>query len=313
MALRFNPPPGWPTPPQGFVPGPGWQPDPSWPPAPSGWQLWVHDDAPRDYPTAAGNGAQGYWQPPGAAPGGYSQPPGAAPSGYGQPPLTGWAVPVQQPAGTSRMAIAAFVLGVLGFAVITAIVGIVLGAQAISQIRRSFQGGKTLAILGIVFGAGWLVLGATLIAIGAAVGGSSSPGASPPTSGSNVPGSQSVQVTSLATGECFDLPMQKVINHSAITTVEKLPCTKPHNAQVFASFSAGGSLLSYPGTSRLNSLATTGCAARINQSVDRAKVTGSMSMRFLFPLQDTWLGGNRTISCLVISSTSNLRSSVLTP
>jgi hypothetical protein len=40
-AYRFNPPPGWPVPPEGWVPPPNWQPDPSWPPPPMGWQLWV--------------------------------------------------------------------------------------------------------------------------------------------------------------------------------------------------------------------------------------------------------------------------------
>jgi len=46
LGLRFNPAPGWPPPPPGFVPPPHWQPDPSWPPAPPGWQLWVDDSAP---------------------------------------------------------------------------------------------------------------------------------------------------------------------------------------------------------------------------------------------------------------------------
>ena len=41
MALRFNPPPNWPAPPEGFVPPPGWQPDPAWGPAPEGWQVWI--------------------------------------------------------------------------------------------------------------------------------------------------------------------------------------------------------------------------------------------------------------------------------
>jgi Domain of unknown function (DUF4041)/T5orf172 domain len=41
MRQRFNPPPGWPVPPEDWVPAPDWQPDPSWPPPPPGWQLWV--------------------------------------------------------------------------------------------------------------------------------------------------------------------------------------------------------------------------------------------------------------------------------
>jgi hypothetical protein len=38
---QFNPPPGWPPAPPGFVPPQGWQPDPSWPAAPEGWQWWT--------------------------------------------------------------------------------------------------------------------------------------------------------------------------------------------------------------------------------------------------------------------------------
>jgi hypothetical protein len=37
----FNPPPGWPKPPDGWVPPNGWSPDPAWPDPPDGWQLWL--------------------------------------------------------------------------------------------------------------------------------------------------------------------------------------------------------------------------------------------------------------------------------
>lgn len=40
-AMQFNPPPGWPKPPAGWVPPAGWKPDPSWPDPPEGWQLWL--------------------------------------------------------------------------------------------------------------------------------------------------------------------------------------------------------------------------------------------------------------------------------
>src|SRR6187399_1529278 len=39
--LRFNAPPGWPSPPEGWRPEPGWKPDPSWPAAPQDWVFWV--------------------------------------------------------------------------------------------------------------------------------------------------------------------------------------------------------------------------------------------------------------------------------
>lgn len=43
--LIFNPPPGWPKPPDGWVPPKGWTPDPAWPDPPSGWELWLSPDA----------------------------------------------------------------------------------------------------------------------------------------------------------------------------------------------------------------------------------------------------------------------------
>lgn len=45
--LRFNPPPGWPTPPDGWVPPAGWAPDPAWPDPPEGWELWIPEKAPQ--------------------------------------------------------------------------------------------------------------------------------------------------------------------------------------------------------------------------------------------------------------------------
>ncbi|BEL05678.1 hypothetical protein Q0Z83_038690 [Actinoplanes sichuanensis] len=41
MAKKFNPAPGWPPAPEGWLPPVGWQPDPAWPPAPQGWDIVV--------------------------------------------------------------------------------------------------------------------------------------------------------------------------------------------------------------------------------------------------------------------------------
>ena len=57
MALRFNPPPNWPAPPEGFEPPAGWQPDPAWGPAPEGWQIWVDDSAASSTSAASAAGA----------------------------------------------------------------------------------------------------------------------------------------------------------------------------------------------------------------------------------------------------------------
>ncbi len=44
MTRKFNPPPGWPKPPDDWVPPKGWSPDPAWPEPPAGWELWLSAD-----------------------------------------------------------------------------------------------------------------------------------------------------------------------------------------------------------------------------------------------------------------------------
>lgn len=43
---KYNPPPGWPKPPDGWVPPQGWEPDPNWPTPPPGWKIWIVEDEP---------------------------------------------------------------------------------------------------------------------------------------------------------------------------------------------------------------------------------------------------------------------------
>ena len=196
MGLRFNPPPGWPSAPPGFVPPPGWQPDPSWPPVPEGWQFWVPDDTiPTTEPTvpgspagpgaAAGPGAPagpGSFGSPGA--GGWpaqapQAPPG--PSGYPYPGPAYQGYPYQglpQYAQTNGLAIASLVLGLVGFILPCGIVGIVLGIVALVQIRDRQQKGKGLAIAGLVLAGLWTALYVGLF-VTAAVVGSGSTGSLP--------------------------------------------------------------------------------------------------------------------------------------
>jgi hypothetical protein len=79
MSWKFNPPPGWPEQPEGWVPPPGWTPDPNWPPPPAGWQFWV----PATQAPAPASPAP----PPQAAPL-LAAPPPAASAPAATPPLT---------------------------------------------------------------------------------------------------------------------------------------------------------------------------------------------------------------------------------
>jgi len=107
-------------------------------------------------PPPAYGGYPPYGPPPGADPYppiGYAPPPE-----YGAPYPTGYGYPAQQ-AGTNSLAIFSLVASVVGLLCgVGSIVGIVLGAIALSQIKKTRQGGYGLAVAGIVVGVASLVI-----------------------------------------------------------------------------------------------------------------------------------------------------------
>lgn len=329
MGLRFNPPPGWPAAPEGFTPAPGWQPDPAWPPPPPGWQLWTDDGQPPEGgpppapeaptatgPTTATGAPTASWPPPATG----------APTGTGHPTASGayapYPVPGQYPVPgpygvpgaygpgafgpggqTSGWAIASLVVGILGGGVL----GIIFGGVALSRISRLGQKGRGMAIAGIVVSCVWIV--GTVLLFGVAY--LSTAGRSP--SNGAITQQGGLSIFSLRTGDCFDNPADAAgAGLHTVETVTAVPCTTPHNAQVFATFNLTGSNFSYPGTEPVHKLATQGCNARIG-SINKNAVNNSMTVRMLFPLQDSWIDGRRSVSCLVVSPAENITSSLLNP
>ena len=217
---------------------------------------------------------------------------------YGAGSAYGAGGPYQRPPGTSGWAVASFVLGLIGGVVLGAIFGFI----ALSRIKRLGQGGRGLAIAGIVLSACWT--GLLIIAIIASNLGQATRS---PTTG-QITHSGKLNVFSLAVGDCFNNPA----GASSVTEVTAIPCTQPHNAQIFAKFDLTGSDFAYPGTTVVTRKATVGCNRRIG-SVDKAKTTSAMSVRLLFPEDGAWIGGQRTVSCMIVNPQANITSSLLKP
>ncbi|MGE5133118.1 MAG: DUF4190 domain-containing protein [Gemmatimonadota bacterium] len=378
MALRFNPPPGWPLPPEGFTPQPGWQPDPSWPAPPPGWQLWVSDGPAETWAAPDARSAE-TWAAPGArsaetwaAPGGGAQAgPGQGPAGWpAQPPASSWAAPAPgayqpgpvpggyQPGGyqgtpppgpaagpvagpppwpqpgqrgfgygppgppgprLNGLAVASFILSLPGFLVVTLLLSIVFGIVALAQGSRRQQRGRGLAIAGLVISGGWvllLILGAALSAAGqpqpsAAPGharGHASASAAA-TASATGPG-PGTNVFALRVGDCFQNP-SGALAQLGVSYVTTVPCSRPHNAQVFAELRAHGT--AYPGHQALLRQAGNGCQARITGAVNHKKITADMTVQYLYPLAGSWLTGNRTIVCFIAAAPPPLTGSLLAP
>ena len=219
------------------------------------------------------------------------------------------------PGKANGFAVASLILGLLGITVIGAIAGVVLGILALGQIRRTGQRGRGLAIAGIAFSALWLVLiGAYFVLHGgnspskppASTGHSSSPTPGPSSTASHGP--LSTNVFALKPGQCFQNPpaSQTVLGVTYVTVV---PCSTPHNAQAFVQFTAAGA--SYPGVDALKRQADTGCHARIKKNVQTSKIKNSMTLHYLYPLQSSWTSGHKTITCLIVNSKPNMKTSLL--
>jgi hypothetical protein len=176
-----GPAPGSSIPPGSSVPGAGAAPTisapvisspgparGSYPPGPAPGSYPPGSYPPGSYPPA-GQAPAGPYPPapafPGQAPGGYQSPP--VPEWWPQPPPPPGFVPVTR---TNGLAIASLVLGVLWLFWLGSLVGLVLGLVALKQIKGRTQGGRGIAIAGVVLSVLGLVGFVIAVIVGASKG-----------------------------------------------------------------------------------------------------------------------------------------------
>lgn len=127
--------------------------------------------------SAAWPGQQQWAAAPGAHPAGPVAPwPGqqqwaAAPGAQPVAPVAPWGYPPYAPQRTNTLAVVALVLGVVG----VSLGGVICGHIALSQIRRTGEGGRGMAIAGLVLGYLWIAVVVILLLVAASVASSSSP------------------------------------------------------------------------------------------------------------------------------------------
>jgi hypothetical protein len=307
MGVKFNPPPGWPVP-WGFDPPPGWEPDPAWPAPPPGWPLWIGKDPSRNASLGRGSAAHLYGsrteprylgqEAPWFSPQGTS--PGYPAPGYGYDP--GYRPSAVQ--STDGFAIASFVLSLFGAIPLSVTFGII----ALRRIRRRPRHGRELAITGLVISSAWLAF--LLTAVVAGLVASTARVAASPGSGHALDhsGNKQVSVLSLRAGDCLQSPSLARLARG-VSAVTAVPCSTPHNAQIFVQFRASGG--SYPGRKALVSQATAGCQARLAASVIRSRIKPRMRVEFFFPQPVVWLAGRRAITCVILNPSHDLRLSLV--
>lgn len=233
------------------------------------------------------------WPGQPAQPGPFGGQPGYPPP-YGQgpyPPGPAGFPPGQQPypgpppaRGTDGFAIAALIFGIIG----GVLLGVIFGIVALRRIRRNGTGGRGLAITGLVLSGLWTLLIVAAVVLAFASGSVSVQ------SGAQ-PGSDDVAPTSLQAGQCIT----SLTETTNLTSVPIVPCTEPHQGEVFAVFDLPEG--AYPGETQLAEQVTTRCSEELAAYAPTAAQDGSVRLFYIYPLERNWADGDRETVCIAVS------------
>jgi len=108
-------------------------------------------------------------------------------------------------------------------------------------------------------------------------------------------------VFSLRAGDCLNSSQNGL-------SVTILSCATPHQAEVFATFSLSGS--SWPGEAAVQQQAGSGCATRIAGYLNPQLLNAGLTQQYVYPDQEAWQAGVRTVVCEVSSASGPLSGSV---
>jgi hypothetical protein len=103
-------------------------------------------------------------------------------------------------------------------------------------------------------------------------------------------------------------PGQCVNSGSNALKFTVLSCARPHDAEVFASFTLPAG--PWPGGSAVRVDAGDGCASRLDSYIDPQLATASLSQQYVYPNQAAWQAGERTVVCEVSAVDGRLTGSV---
>jgi hypothetical protein len=100
-----------------------------------------------------------------------------------------------------------------------------------------------------------------------------------------------VAADDLSVGDCFN-----TTSATSIQTVEKLPCTESHNAEVISVGEYSGD--TYPISLSLDRYIDETCVPAFETYVGRAVDSEpALSISYFYPGRDGWDSGDRTITC----------------
>ena len=85
-------------------------------------------------------------------------------------------------------------------------------------------------------------------------------------------------------------------------------CADPHDAEIFGTFRLTGA--TWPGDSTARQQAASGCESRLSGYLNPQLDTSNLTQSYVYPGQQAWTSGQRTVVCEVRSASGQLTGSV---
>jgi hypothetical protein len=111
-------------------------------------------------------------------------------------------------------------------------------------------------------------------------------------------------VFKLKPGDCVD-------SSGSGLTFTLVACSKPHNSEVFATFTLPES--AWPGSAAVQTAAGNGCASRLTAYLNPQLANAGLAQEYVYPDQSAWQAHERTVVCEVRSPTGQITGSVRKP
>ncbi len=103
----------------------------------------------------------------------------------------------------------------------------------------------------------------------------------------------SVDAFSVQVGDCFD---DEAFASSEISEVPAVPCSEPHDNEVYAAFDIAGD---WPGDTRIEEMAFEGCYQRFAQAIGKSYEESVLDYTAIWPSEGSWKRGNdREVLCV---------------
>jgi hypothetical protein len=101
-------------------------------------------------------------------------------------------------------------------------------------------------------------------------------------------------------GDCINLPS----NAAQVQSVEGVPCSSAHDAEVYYLFDLAGD--AYPGPDWVSESAVNGCLTAFHPFVGKAYEQSELDIYWLEPTEDSWNEiDDREIACMVVALDSS--------